>query len=61
MFRFSLVSVGGDPLGPIELGRPDWPAGSLIYGSGEATLHVVDVTPSDDPEGFTILVVEAGP
>jgi hypothetical protein len=49
-------------LGARELGRPDWPPGSVIHtGPDEANLRVVDVlaTESDDPEmHFTVLVVE---
>jgi hypothetical protein len=49
----------GEALGPIELGRPDWPAGSVIYRRrGEPNLRVVDVIPAAEPETFTILVVE---
>ena len=44
----------------MELGRPDWPAGSVIYtGRGEPNLRMVDVIPADDAERqFTVLVVE---
>ena len=48
-------------LGTRELGRPDWPPGSVIYtGPSEPDLRVVDVLAgqTDDPERFTVLVVE---
>lgn len=41
MPHFQIVTVDGDALGPMELGRPDWPAGSVIYtGPGEPNLRV---------------------
>jgi hypothetical protein len=56
--HFALVTTDGDSLGPIELGRADSPAGSVIYrGRDEANLRVVDVIPNDEPEAFTVLVV----
>jgi hypothetical protein len=56
--HFQLVTSDDDSLGPMELGRPDWPPGSVIYRGSEPSLRVVDVIPSDDHEKFTILVVE---
>jgi hypothetical protein len=60
--HFQLVTTDGVALGARELGRPDWPPGSLIYtGSDEPDLRVVDVlaAENDDPEmHFTVLVVE---
>jgi len=57
--HFTLITADGDSLGPVELQRPDWPPGSIIYKPrGEPNLRIVDVIPNDDPEGFTILVVE---
>src|SRR5215208_2489234 len=42
-----------------KLGRPDSPAGSVIYrGGDEPNLLVVDRLPGDDPEVFDVLVVE---
>jgi len=59
MPHFQLVTTDGEALGPIELDRTDWPLGSVIYrGVDQANLRVIDVMPSDDPETFTILVVE---
>jgi hypothetical protein len=57
--HFQLVTVDGEALGAVELSRPDWPRGSIIYrGPNETDLHAVDHLPSDDPEEFAILVVE---
>ena len=59
MTHFALVTVDGETLGAIELGRPDWPPGSVIYrGGDEPNLRVVDVLAGDDPEKFDVLVVE---
>jgi hypothetical protein len=57
--HFSLVMTDGTVLGARELGRPDWPPGSVIYtGRDEPDLRVVDVLPADDAERqFSVLVV----
>jgi hypothetical protein len=59
--HFQLVTTDGTALGARELGRPDWPPGSLIYtGPGEPNLRVVDVldTENEDPAmHFKVLVV----
>ena len=40
MPHFQLVTVDGDVLGTRELGRPDWPPGSIIYTElGEPNLR----------------------
>jgi hypothetical protein len=57
--HFALVTVDGDTLRAVELGRPDWPPGSVIYrGGDEPNLLVLDVIVNDDPERFDVLVVE---
>jgi hypothetical protein len=58
--HFQLVRTDGDVLGARELGRPDWPVGSVIYtGPNEPDLRVVlETEDGDDPERFTVLVVE---
>lgn len=61
MPHFQLVKEDGTAFGAIELGRPDWPIGSVIHmGDKELDLRVVarldDGDP--DPEKFAILVVE---
>ena len=61
MPHFQLANTDGAVLGARELGRPDWPIGSVIYsGPTEANLRVVRIleTDDDDPERFTALVVE---
>jgi hypothetical protein len=30
MPHFQLVTVDGDALGAVQLGRPDWPVGSVV-------------------------------
>jgi hypothetical protein len=60
--HFALVTTDGDMLGTCELGRLDWPPGSVIYTCpNEPNLRVVREldTEDDDPEmHFTVLVVE---
>jgi len=60
--HFQLVTVDGTVLGALELGRRDWPPGSVIYsGRDEPKLRVVREldTGNDDREmHFTVLVVE---
>jgi len=34
MHTFQIVTTDGRDLGPMTLGRPDWRAGSVIYGGG---------------------------
>jgi hypothetical protein len=60
MPHFQFVTTDGTVRGTRELGRPDWPPGSVIYtGPDEPDLRVVDLMPADDPERqFTVLVVE---
>jgi hypothetical protein len=53
---FQIVTTDGRELGPMELGRPDWPVGSVIYQGGpKPNLRVVDHRES--PAG-PVLVVE---
>ena len=60
MHHFRLVTADGEPLGTIELARPDWPVGSVIHMNGRGRdLRVVDWVPGlDDPEQLATLVVE---
>ena len=59
MPHFQLVTTDGEALGAIELGRPDWPGGSIIYRGGDVpNVRVVDRIDTADPEVFTMLVVE---
>ena len=55
-----LVTTDGDTLGTVELGRPDWPDGAVVYRGGEPNLRVVGRIEADDSEQqFDVLVVEA--
>ena len=59
MPQFALVITDGDALGTVELGRPDWPDGAIIYTGDEPNLRVVCRLEVDDSEhGFDVLVVE---
>src|SRR5262249_10217302 len=58
MHTFRIVTTDGRELGPMALGRPDWPVGSVIYQGGpQPNLRVVgqrDTEPGDP----VVLVVE---
>ncbi len=56
---FATVTRDGDTLGLLELDRRDWPLRSVIYRRDEPNLRVVDRLEADDPETYTVLVVEA--
>jgi hypothetical protein len=59
MPHYALVSTDGVPLRDMRLSGYDWQPGSTIYtGPEQATLRVVDVPPSNDPEKFAILVAK---
>jgi hypothetical protein len=59
MPHYAVVTTDGVSLGPFELVGSDWQPGSTILtGSSQANLRVVDVLDNDDPERFAILVVE---
>jgi hypothetical protein len=46
-------------LGAVELRRPDWPDGAIIYRGDEPNLRVVGrVAAYDREHGFDVLVVE---
>jgi hypothetical protein len=54
-----LVGRDGESLGTVELGRPDWPVGSVIHRGNKPNLRVVRVAVSDDSEDVDdVLVVE---
>ena len=56
MHTFEIVTADGRDLGPMALGRPDWPVGSVIYQGGpKPNLRVVDRRLEDD---VAVLVVE---
>jgi hypothetical protein len=46
--HFQLRTVNGESLGAVDLGRPDWPPGSVIYRGGEPKLRAVDRIESDE-------------
>ena len=45
--HFALVTTDGDALGTIELGRPDWPDGAIIYRGEKPNLRVVGQLATD--------------
>jgi hypothetical protein len=56
MHTFEIVTTDGRELGPMELGRPDWPVGSVIYRGGpQPNLRVVERRETEDG---AVLVVE---
>src|SRR5262249_27827130 len=58
MHTFQIVTTGGRGLGPMALGRPDWPVGSVIYqGFPKPNLRVVERR-KPEPSSAPVLVVE---
>jgi hypothetical protein len=56
MHHFELVTTDGQRLGAIELQRPDWPIGSVIYRGGpQPNLRVVD---RREQEGGSVRIVD---
>jgi hypothetical protein len=59
MPHFALVTRDGGALGAVELSRPDWPGGAIIYRGDEPNLRAVGRVAADDREhAFDVLVVE---
>ncbi len=58
MPHFALLTTDGESLGPIELGRPDWPPGTVICRGDGDNLRVIEWIESVASEKFTVLVVE---
>jgi len=59
MPHFAIVRADGDTHGAVELGRPDWPDGSIIYRGDGPNLRVVGRIEADDLEHqLEVLVVE---
>jgi hypothetical protein len=54
------VTVDGEAMGAVELERPEWPNGSIIWrGGDQSNLRVVGrLEPAETPEEFNRLVVE---
>jgi hypothetical protein len=57
MPTFQLQTTDGEQLGQVELGRPDWPPGSVIYRGDGPNLRVVEVR-DGGRDGADVLVVE---
>ena len=57
MPTFQLITTDGEQLGQVELGRPDWPPGSVIYRGDGPNLRVLEIR-AGDPDGAEVLVVE---
>jgi hypothetical protein len=55
---YTLVTRDGDTRGAVELGRPDWPVGSVIYRGDKPNLRVVGHIEPDEPGRLAVLVVE---
>jgi hypothetical protein len=55
---FQLETADGEQLFQVELGRPDWRTGSVIFCSGGQALRVLASSDGIDPEATAILVVE---
>jgi hypothetical protein len=55
---FRLEYLDGEPLGTIELARPDWRPGNLIVRGDDPNLRVVDLLEPQEPNGLAVLVVE---
>ena len=59
MPRYALLTADGKDLGTVNLGRPDWPAGSILYRGGDASnLRVVRLVEAPDHDQLDVLVVE---
>jgi hypothetical protein len=59
MPHFAIVGVDGHTYGTMELGRPAWPEGSIIWRGDGPNLRVVARIEADDSEHhFDVLVVE---
>jgi hypothetical protein len=60
MYTFQIVTTDGRELGRMELGRPDWPVGSVIHRGGPGpNLRVVERRESN--AGAVLVVVETQP
>jgi hypothetical protein len=55
---FQLETADGKQLGEVELGRPDWRTGSVIFSSGRPPLRILASSDDTDPDDTAILVVE---
>src|SRR4029079_14712188 len=48
MPSYTLLTVDGEDLGTVSLGRPDWPEGSILYRGNGPNLRVVRLVEGDD-------------
>jgi hypothetical protein len=58
MPTFQLVTHDGGQLGNVELGRPDWPVGSVVYRGDAPNLRVLEWREATDADADAILVDE---
>jgi hypothetical protein len=58
MAHYTLTMKDGGQLGSAELLSMDWQTGDIIYRGKQPNLRVVDVLEADDPDNYTVLVVE---
>ena len=57
MHSFQIATTDGRDLGPMALGRPNWPVGSVIYQGGpKPNLRIVEHREENSGD---VLVVEA--
>jgi hypothetical protein len=58
MPTFQLQTADSEPLDQVELVRPDWPVGSVVYRGDAPNLRVLEWREATDAETDAILVVE---
>ena len=56
---YTLLTVDGEDLGTVSLGRPDWPEGTILYRGNAPNLRVVRRVEAKDDRHLDVLVVEA--
>jgi hypothetical protein len=62
VYRFRLISAGGEDLGPFVSNEPSWDAGHQVQRNSGDALVVTAVVPAEDGAEFTAyLVVEQAP
>jgi hypothetical protein len=60
MFRFRLVSSGGEDIGPFVSGESTWKPGSRIQRNQGDALVVQSVVPAEDGAAFTAYLIVEG-
>ena len=58
MFRFAVVTVEGEELGPFAFARGDFNPGDLIPRGPGQSLEVINVVPTDGEDRLPLLIVE---